>query len=299
MRKFEFSKENNNIEILSLDELRSSYSELNLDNLPQLNGIFHHDLINRVGELCKTHNLEYSIKEIFAHKNNSKKSESVSVSKSLQDRHGEGSIESLVLRRVFTTIEIESFSNEEMNTGLVISYHQDGIQVAIGPNVRMCHNQCILGASRMIQTYGGNDRIKSIDKMMDIIDDWFHNMEANRIDDIAVVEKMKSITCTYDNVMQMIGRLNALRVCRDSKHAALKKNDMAKMYPLNQAQISQFTENYLLKVVETEKLDMSLWDIYNVATEMYKPGDTDIPNIITQNVAWTDFLVKSFDLLNN
>ena len=61
-------------------------------------------------------------------------------------------------------------------------------------------------------------------------------------------------------------------------------------YPLNQGQISVFTED-LLKL-NLEKGKITLWDIYNVATELYKPGRTDIPAMIPQNGALAELLLS-------
>ena len=65
-------------------------------------------------------------------------------------------------------------------------------------------------------------------------------------------------------------------------------------YPLNQSQISVFTED-LLKLAE-EKRALTAWDVYNVATELYKPGKTDLPAMIPQNGALAEVLLS--DRLN-
>ena len=61
-------------------------------------------------------------------------------------------------------------------------------------------------------------------------------------------------------------------------------------YPLNQAQISLFTEE-LLKTHE-EKERITAWDVYNVATEIYKPQKSDFPTLIPQNVAFADMITS-------
>ena len=62
-----------------------------------------------------------------------------------------------------------------------------------------------------------------------------------------------------------------------------------KTYPLNQSQISIFTEE-VLKLVR-EKGQITAWDLYNVATEIYKPGRTDFPALIPQNGAMAELLL--------
>lgn len=210
--------------------------------------------------------------------------------------HGNGAIQAHALRRVFTTIRINDMEDEETNTGLAIAFHQDGIQIAIGPNVKICSNQCILSANRSVSTYGGEHKIKSIDKIMDIIDDWMKNFGEQRTHDQKIISKMKTIPTTYQNVMELIGRLTTIRVVKDSKEKVLKNNEanLGKSYPLNATQINAFTEKYLLKCVELGTTDMSLWDVYNISTTLYKPGLTDLPNLISQNISWSEFLINNY-----
>lgn len=51
-----------------------------------------------------------------------------------------------------------------------------------------------------------------------------------------------------------------------------------------------FTED-LLKLAE-EKTRITAWDVYNVATELYKPGKTDFPAMIPQNGAFAELLLS-------
>ena len=297
-RKLSFTSDNP-VEVLSLNELRQTYLEHNVQGQPMYNNIYHYDLIERIGQICSRHNLDYNIEEIFAAQSKRKGYDGVAIAPHIEVQYGENALQAHALRRVFTTIRINDNENEESNTGLVIAYHQDGIQLAIGPNIKVCHNQCILSLERTVQSYGGDSKVKDIDKMLDIVDDWMHNFATHRENDNKVLEMMKNINTNYSNVMELIGRLNAMRVARDSKHKSLKKNtSVEKMYPLNQAQISDFTEKYLLKCVELQSTDMSLWEVYNLATELYKPGITDFTNIIPQNIAWTKFIIDEYNLLS-
>lgn len=55
-------------------------------------------------------------------------------------------------------------------------------------------------------------------------------------------------------------------------------------------QISVFTEELLKLSLEQPRI--TAWDVYNVATEIYKPGKTDFPAMIPQNGAMADFLLS-------
>ena len=155
-----------------------------------------------------------------------------------------------------------------------------------------------MNKDRSVATYGGNDKVKDIDKLLQIVDDWMKNFTEHRTADQKVIVAMKQIQTNYSQIMELIGRLNTIRVVKDSKEKSLKAHEanLGKTYPLNGAQINLFTEKYLLKCVELKTTDMSLWTIFNIATESYKPGLTDFPNIVSQNIAWSEFLIKSFEL---
>lgn len=295
-RTLDFVK--NSIEVLTIDELRMTYPEKSIEGVPSYNGIYHFDLIDRIGSIIESNGLSYNIEKIFAADNTKKNANGVAVNPEIEAIYGKGCIQAHALRRVFTTIRINDLEDEESNTGLAISFHQDGIQIGIGPNIKICTNQCILSSKSMITTYGGDNKVRDMEKVYQIIDDWMKNFAEHRTADQAVISKMKSINTTYSNVMELIGRLNTIRVVKDSKYKELKSNEanLGRIYPLNQGQISQFTERYLLKCIELNTTNMSLWDVYNVGTEFYKCGTTDIPNILPQNIAWSEFLIQEYNL---
>lgn len=287
-----------NIESLSLEELKQTYPERNTDQTPQFNGIFHYELIDRIGSIIERNGLSYDIEDIFAVDNKKQGRNGVSINPDIEKIYGPGAINAHALRRVFTTIRINDLEDEESNTGLAIAFHQDGIQLGIGPNVKICHNQCILNKERSVSTYGGDEKVKDIDKLLQIVDDWMKNFTEHRTEDQKVIAAMKQIQTNYSQIMEMIGRLNTIRVVKDSKEKELKKLEanLCKTYPLNGAQINAFTERYLMKCVELKTTDMSLWEIYNISTEFYKAGRTDFPNIVTQNIAWAEFLIQEYKL---
>ena len=102
------------------------------------------------------------------------------------------------------------------------------------------------------------------------------------------IRRLKEKTISQAEMFAYIGLLTALRVSHDSKDKRLSAT--VETYPLNQGQISEFTEALLLQSMEKQTL--TAWDLYNVATEIYKPGHTDIPAIIPQNGAMAELLLR-------
>lgn len=281
----QFDFQNNNVEIMTLDTLRRTHKENDIYGNP-LKGIYHYEVIQRMMNLCEKHNLNYEVEEIFAAQNKNKNQPGVVVLPQVEQKFGALAIEAHILRRIYATIRIKNWETDELTTTLVIAYHQDGIQAAIGPCVKICHNQCILSPQRSASNYG-RDKLSN-EQLFDRVDEWLGNFEEQMTQDRERIKKLKSKIVSPQELYAFIGLLTALRVSHDSSDKRL--SSQVDTYPLNQGQISVFTED-LLKL-NLEKGQLTLWDIYNIATELYKPGKTDIPAMIPQNGALADLLLS-------
>lgn len=283
VRQFDFK--NNSVETMTLETLRRTHRENDIYGKP-VKGIYHYELLEQAMNLCQKHNLHYEVEEIFAAQNKNKDQPGVVILPEVEKRFGELAVEAHVLRRVYATIRIKDLETDELTTTLVIAFHQNGIQTAIGPCVRICHNQCILSAERSAATYG-RDKL-SLEELLERMDSWLSNFEVQMNEDRERIRRFKEKTISQAEMFAYIGLLTALRVSHDSKDKRLSAT--VETYPLNQGQISEFTEALLLQSMEKQTL--TAWDLYNVATEIYKPGHTDIPAIIPQNGAMAELLLR-------
>ena len=281
--QFNFSV--NNIETMSLDTLRRTHKENDIYGQP-VKGIYHYEVIQRMADLCEKHNLNYEVEEIFAAQNKNKNQPGVVVLPQVEREFGVQAVEAHILRRIYTTIRINDWETDELTTTLVLAFHQDGIQAAIGPCVKICHNQCILSPERSVANYG-RDKVTT-EELFDRVDEWLSNFHTNMTEDRERIKRLKSKVESPTELYAFIGLLTAIRVSHDSADKRL--SSQVDTYPLNQGQISVFTED-LLKL-NLEKGKITLWDIYNVATELYKPGRTDIPAMIPQNGALAELLLS-------
>ena len=193
---------------------------------------------------------------------------------------------SFIYRVYFATIRIKDWETEELTTTLVVAYHQDGIQAAIGPCVKICHNQCILSPERSVCNYG--KKKVTTEEVFDTVDEWMANFEVNMSEDIERIRRLKRRIIPLEEVYMYIGLLTALRVSHDSADRNLSSS--VETYPLNQGQISVFTEEVLKLVME--KGQITAWELYNIATNIYKPGKTDFPALIPQNGAMAELLLS-------
>ena len=281
--QFNFSV--NNIETMSLDTLRRTHKENDIYGQP-VKGIYHYEVIQRMADLCEKHNLNYEVEEIFAAQNKNKNQPGVVVLPQVEREFGVQAVEAHILRRIYTTIRINDWETDELTTTLVVAFHQDGIQAAIGPCVKICHNQCILSPERSVANYG-RDKVTT-EELFDRVDEWLSNFHTNMTEDRERIKRLKSKVVSPTELYAFVGLLTAIRVSHDSADKRL--SSQVDTYPLNQGQISVFTED-LLKL-NLEKGKITLWDIYNVATELYKPGRTDIPAMIPQNGALAELLLS-------
>lgn len=280
-----FDFEKNAVETMSLETLKRTHKENDIYGRP-VRGIYHYQVIDRITEICDKYNLNYEVEEIFAAQNRNKNQPGVVILPQVEEQFGEKAVEAHVLRRVYTTIQIKDWETDELTTTIAVAYHQDGIQVAIGPCVKICHNQCVLGAQRSAANYGYNK--VNTENLFGKVDEWLSNFEQEMNEDREKIKRLKETIISAEQIYVIIGMLTATRVAHDSKDKRLSSK--VDTYPLNQAQISVFTED-LLKTFE-DKEQITAWDVYNIATEIYKPQKSDFPTLIPQNVAFADLITN-------
>ena len=254
-QQFDFQK--NGIEVMNFETLQRTYKENDIYNNP-VQGIYHYQVIRRMMDICEKYNLDYEVEEIFAAQNRNKTQPGVSILPQVEQTHGEKAVEAHILRRIFATIRIRDWETDELTTTLVVAYHQDGIQAAIGPCVKICHNQCILSPQRSISNYG--KKKVTTDELFETVDGWLANFEVNMNEDIARIQRLKRRIIPMEEIYLYIGLLIALRVSHDSSDRNLSST--VETYPLNQSQISIFTEEVLKLAMS--KGQITAWDLYNV-----------------------------------
>lgn len=296
MEKLNFNFKENSIEELDIHTLKRTYRENDIYGNP-LKGLYHFQVIEKITQIIKNAGLNPEIETIFAAKNQNKQFPGVSILPQVEAIAGENAIEAHILRRVYTTIRIKDNETEELTSNIAIAYHQDGLQIAFGQRVNICTNQTILGADKIVSNFGKGK--KSNNDIFESVENWMKNFFHYQEKDRRIIETMKNIECSNDDVLKIIGLLNCIRVKQDTKNGFIRETEFS--YPLNQSQISVFTECYLTEKFNREvngsgMVQFSLWDIYNLATELHKPGQTDITNIINQNFSTGEVLRQFYNI---
>ena len=272
------------VQVLTLGELERSYHE-NLPTGDPVGGIYHFALIQQVLAIFEKRGLTPVVQEIFAAANRDSKRPGVTLLPQLEEQYGKRSIGAHLLRRVYANIEIRSDETDELVTCLAVAYHQKGIQLGIGPMVRVCHNQTILGAQDVVSNYtcyGGQSRKDklSLESVIGRAELWADEYEPYQKIRRERMSALKSAEFTRTDMLQLIGILVEKRILHDTQNEELH---LSTPYPLNSSQINETSEQMI--TLMSHQQPQSYWDAYQQLNTVLKPGRMDIPQVLPQSLA--------------
>ena len=282
---FDFEKAKT--QAITLEQLSRTHREDDVYGNP-LRGIYHFDLFNKVIDECTELGYNVEVYDMFAAQNRDRQSPGVVLLPQVEAVKGQHAIEAHILRRVYANIRITDFDNDETTTNVAVAFHQKGIQIGFGPNVMICHNQCMLSPELYMSSYSEKGKKGSgmnVAAMLDTLKSWLvdarHIIETDR----ERIAKMKETRITAEQMFLLIGLMTATRVKADTSRKSIRENIT---YPLNQSQITLFTEDMLEAYHDKEFV--TAWDMYNSATNLYKANRMDIPALLPQNRAMVNFM---------
>ncbi len=283
------------VQVLTLEELERSYHE-NLPTGDPVGGIYHFALIQQVLELFEQRGLKPVVQEIFAAANRDSKRPGVTLLPQLEEKFGERAIEAHLLRRVYANIEIRADETDEVVTCLAVAYHQKGIQLGIGPMVKVCHNQTILGAQDVVSNYtcfGGQNRKDrlSLEMVLARAEQWAGDYEPYQKIRAERISMMKSKQMDRDGMLKLIGTLVEKRILHDTQNEALH---VATPYPLNSGQINETAEQLMAQFAQSPHV-LSYWEAYQELNTVLKPARMDIPQVLPQSLALFEALQEQIN----
>ena len=305
------------VQVLTLEELEKSYHE-NLTTGEPVGGIYHFALIQEVLEMFEKKGLKPVVQEIFAANNKDSKRPGVTVLPQLEAEFGEKAIEAHLLRRVYANIEIRADETDDVVTCLAVAYHQKGIQLGIGPMVKVCHNQTILGAQDVVSNFtcfsGQSRKDKfTLDMVLARAQQWAEVYEPNQEARRESVERMKSALMDREAMLRLIGVLVEKRILHDTSNKLI--HDGAP-YPLNSGQINETAEQLIAMFAgySTDRTQgtgtqcsagfaqmsqspcapdaITYWDAYQQLNTVLKPDRMDIPQVLPQSLALFECLTE-------
>ena len=282
---FDFEKAKT--QAITLEQLSRTHREDDVYGNP-LRGIYHFDLFNKVIDECTELGYNVEVYDMFAAQNRDRQSPGVVRLPQVEAVKGQHAVEAHILRRVYANIRITDFDDAETTTNVAVAFHQKGIQIGFGPNVIICHNQCMLSPELYMSSYSEKGKKGSgmdVAAMLDTLKSWLvdarHIIETDR----ERIAKMKETRITAEQMFLLIGLMTATRVKADTSRKSIRENIT---YPLNQSQITLFTEDMLEAYHDKEYV--TAWDMYNSATNLYKANKMDIPALLPQNRAMVNFM---------
>nr|WP_288231815.1 DUF932 domain-containing protein [uncultured Prevotella sp.] len=282
---FDFEKAKT--QAITLEQLSRTHREDDVYGNP-LRGIYHFDLFNKVIDECTELGYNVEVYDMFAAQNRDRQSPGVVRLPQVEAVKGQHAVEAHILRRVYANIRITDFDNDETTTNVAVAFHQKGIQIGFGPNVMICHNQCMLSPELYMSSYSEKGKKGSgmeVASMLDTLKSWLvdarHIIETDR----ERIAKMKETRISAEQMFLLIGLMTATRVKADTSRKSIRENIT---YPLNQSQITLFTEDMLEAYHDKEFV--TAWDMYNSATNLYKANRMDIPALLPQNRAMVNFM---------
>ena len=278
---FDFEAEKN-IE-LTLDTLKRTHKENDIFGRP-LKGFYHYEAIERIADAAESRGLMPIVSDLWAAQNASKSAPGVVLLPQVEAVTMPHAVEAHILRRVFCTLNLMRFDDGEKCTNIAFTFHQDGVQVAIGQRVTICRNQTILGAEHTAISKG-NDQ-GSINDLFATVERWLDNAATITDSDRQRIERLKAQRFDRPTALMYLGLLNCMRVAADSRTKAIR--DRVKVAPLTQAQLSIFAEHLTERLMLADSL--TAWEFLNLATEVHKPTTADMPRIIPTNAALFDMM---------
>ena len=278
---FDFEAEKN-IE-LTLDTLKRTHKENDIFGRP-LKGFYHYEAIERIADAAESRGLMPIVSDLWAAQNGSKSQPGVVLLPQVEAATMPHAVEAHILRRVFCTLNLMKYDDGEKCTNIAFTFHQDGVQVAIGQRVTICRNQTILGAEHTAISKG-NDQ-GSINELFATVERWLDNAATITDSDRQRIERLKAQRLDRPTALMYLGLLNCMRVAADSRTKAIR--DRVKVAPLTQAQLSIFAEHLTERLMLADSL--TAWEFLNLATEVHKPTTADMPRIIPTNAALFDMM---------
>ena len=284
--------EKSKVQTISLEQLEETMHENRGDDNTPMHGIYHFALIHQLLDMCEKHGYDTELYDLFATNNKDKQTPGVSLNDKLQEKYGARAVKATTLRRVYANIRIKNFDDDSMTTNLALSYTQRGIQVGFGTNVKVCKNQNMLGDGCFASDYAtknhyANDPYKTdLKGILTKVETWLTDAEHIVIADREEIERMKKAVITPEDLYKILGLLFTIRVATDTDVKEIKyKGDT---YPLNQSQLVKFDTDLLIQ--QKEKGQITAWDFYNAATNLYKPQTCEQNAILVQNLSMVNFM---------
>lgn len=267
-----------------------------------INGINAYQLIQQVAEMAQRHHGTAVITDLFVADNvNKAQGNGIAINKRIKEdyqlRTGTDNIPfaAATFNRVFCNIELSNMFTDTHVANIVVATNQQGLQVAVGAHCHACRNQTILGKEHLVSSYGKR-KVVNIQEFLSMVDLMLQGYRFT--DDIEALRKMQQYELKDEHVLMLMGYLRYLYAKYNSRDAAIRSQVTGQygIYPMDASQLNRLDQC----IVQTERAlqgrPMTVYDLYQGATTIYKVARTDMPNILPQNLMFVQTLNEVFEL---
>jgi hypothetical protein len=286
---------------ITMDQLHASSDIVDRDgNLA--NGINAYTLINEVVGMANEYHSDCAITDMFVADNKNKaQGNGIAINKRIKDAYQQKTgtdnipFAAATFNRVFCNIELSRQHTDTHVANIVVATKQQGLQVAVGAHCHACRNQTILGANHLVSSYGGRKAMDTQEflRCVDLM------LQGYRfVDDMEALRKMQQYELKDEHVLMLMGYLRYLYAKYNSRDASIRAQVTGNyaIYPMDACQLNRLDQC----IVQTERAKhgqpMTVYDIYQGATTIYKVARTDMPNILPQNLSFVKTLSEVFGL---
>lgn len=267
------------VKALTLDQLKQTCSIADAGGrLPNSRPLEHFQFIEDVIERLDRNNIQFEMDPIWVAKGDSGRIPKL-------DPEKKGNIESWVFPRLVTRLNMILGDNTRFNPSIAIGYNVKGLTLGMGVNTRICSNQSIFG-NFLLQTWGKTS--VHFEKLFNVFNDWLSKYDETYIQNVNILNSMEKTTLNHVQINEMIGELQMEAVKNAYINPGLNT-------PFNISQMSNFSKN-LYQSGTLEKSHPTVFDFYNVGTDLLKPKTTDIVDIWANNNIFSNYIVNRFNL---
>lgn len=262
-------------EVLTIDEL---YASCKLKNADGKHIVEPHRVYSDTLELMGKHNIGFEILPIIA-----KGGTHALYNEDLASYIGTPNhIKAYTLLRTSGIITFPEFNNNETTMQLRIDVTERGITLSTGKLVLVCTNGMTAFKGDICATYG-QGKIQ-YDHALQVVENWIMNMRTNSERYDKMIATMKAIPVQQNETQTMIGKL---------MYQAVKGNMDNFVAPMNITQVSSFTNSYIEKLKNEERI-ATVWDLYNIGTDLFKHDTMDMTIIAERNFNFSQFILNDY-----
>ncbi|MBN2617240.1 MAG: hypothetical protein JXR64_02885 [Spirochaetales bacterium] len=248
------------------------------------------DIIRHMNDTLLDSGLEFNLDKIYAKNNLVNKTRGIEIDHdsltqypSITDQNGNilYNPHSLRFNRVAGSFKIDSLANGETYGFIGFAATHRGYELAIGTEVSICSNMCILNANNRISTFG-DAKIGDVNAIMKRLKEWTNSYGEIDEQNKEKIALMQSLDIDENYVRKIFGKLYELN------HT--KNEEMI----IGANMLSKTQKYYVNNFYEKEEVQIqNIWDLYNAFTYNLKFENTDFVNIFEQNQKIGDFLLNS------